>query len=235
MVVLDKSKYEIKETVFKKCPVCKKGKVDKLKSKGFLRSSINIICDKCGAKFTEEDEYQEEKTYKLDLSKSNQENKYNKEALKKSEWERGISDLDFCIKNNSLPNLTIIDLNIILKKGEKAHWYSSAELMEERMVRHSYGGRVRVMKGVYVGSRRAESHGEMKKIDAGSLLLTNKRLVFKGGMKSFEHKLNKVISVEEYEDSMGISVSNRQKSQYFVLNEPRKWSVFTRIAIEKIN
>jgi tetratricopeptide (TPR) repeat protein len=222
------------EIVFKKCPVCKKDKVKRVDPSGFLSfaKSSKIVCDKCNAKFTEQGEYQEEETYKLDLSESEQESKYDGETLKKSEWERGTSDLDLCVKSNSLPAADVIGLNIILQKGETAHWYSPAKLMEERAVRHTYGGAVRVMKGVYVGGRRGESHGEMREIDSGNLLLTNKRLIFKGGMRSFEHKLDKVVSVEEYNDSMGIGVSNRQKSQYFVVDEPHKWAVFTRMAVD---
>ncbi len=234
---MDKSKYEVEEVVFKKCPICKKGKVEKLKPKGFLSfaKSTKIICDNCSAKFTEQGEYQKEPTYKLDLSESNQENKYEGETLKKSEWERGISDLDLCIEKGFPPTANVIGLNIILQKGEKAHWYSPARLMEERAVRHTYGGAVRIMQGVYVGGRRGESHGEMRVIDAGSLLLTNKRLIFKGGMRSFEHKLNKIISVEEYKNAIGIGVSNRQKAQYFIVDEPHKWAVFTKLAVENLH
>jgi len=234
---MDKSKYEVEKIVFKKCPICKKGKIEKLKPKGFLSfaKSIIIICDSCNAKLTEQGNYQEEETYRLDLSESHQKNQYDSKTLKKSEWERGISDLDLCIKNNSPPTADVVGLNIILQQGEKAHWYSATRLMEERAVRHTYGGAVRVMKGVYVGGRRGESHGEMREIDAGSLLLTNKRLIFKGGMRSFEHKLNKIVSVEEYKDSMGIGVSNRQKAQYFIVDEPHKWAVFTKIAVENLH
>ena len=105
--------------------------------------------------------------------------------------------------------------------------------MEERAVRHTYGGAVRVTKGVYVGGKRGESHGEMREIDVGGLLLTNKRLVFKGTMRNYAHKLDKVISVEEYKDAISIGVSNRKKAQFFLVDEPHKWTVFTRIAIGK--
>ena len=234
---MDKLKYEVEEVVFSKCPICKKGKVEKLNPKGFFgfAKSTKIICDKCSAQFSEKGEYQEEPTYSLDLSESEQKSNYDGETLKKSEWERGISDLDLCVKNNTPPVANVVGLNIILQQGEKAHWYSSTRLMEERAIRHTYGGAVRVMKGVYVGGRRGESHGEMRQIDAGNLLLTNKRLIFKGGMRSFEHKLDKVVSVEEYKDSIGIGVSNRQKAQYFIVNEPHKWAVFTRMAVENLH
>ena len=66
---MDSRKYEIEEVVFHKCPICKKGKIEKLKPKGFFSfaKSTKIICDKCSAQFSEEGEYQEEPTYRLDL------------------------------------------------------------------------------------------------------------------------------------------------------------------------
>ena len=222
------------EILFKKCPICKKGEVQKIKPSGFFSSlkKEKIICNKCNAKFIEEGEYQEEETYSLDLSESNQKNKYEGETLKKSEWERGISELDLCVKTNSLPKANVIGLNTILKQGEQTHWYSSTKLMEERSVRHTYGGAVRVMKGVYVGGRRGESHGELRIIDSGSLLLTSQRLIFNGNLRSTEYALNKIISVKEYKDSIEIGVSNRQKVQIFVVDEPHKWSTFVKIAIQ---
>ena len=42
--------------------ITKKGKIEKLKPKGFFSfaKSTKIICDKCSAQFSEEGEYQEE-------------------------------------------------------------------------------------------------------------------------------------------------------------------------------
>src|SRR3989338_382639 len=103
---MDKTKYEIAEVIFNKCPVCKKSSVEKLQPKGFFSfaRSIIISCDKCSALFIEDGEYQHEKRYKLDLSESNEKNNYDGQSLKVSEWKRGTSDLDHCIKTNTLPN-----------------------------------------------------------------------------------------------------------------------------------
>ena len=231
---MDKSKYEVEEVVFSKCPICKKGKVEKLMPKGFFSfaKSTKIICNDCSAQFSDEGEYQEESVYKLDLSESKEKNKYDGEALKKSEWERGISDLDLCVKTNSLPKANVVGLKIILKPGEQSHWYSSSRLMEERAIRRSHGGAVRIMKGVYVGGSQSESHGELRAIDNGSLLLTNQRLIFNGGFKNIEYQLSKIVSIEEYKDAVEIGSSNRQKVQLYVVEEPHKWAIFVRIAVQ---
>jgi len=232
--IMAEASYKVEEVIFEKCPICGTGKVQKLKSTGFLSfaKSDKIICAKCNAKFIEKGEREGERVFKLDISESNQENQYDGEALKVSEWERGISDLDFCIQTNTLPKADGMGLKIILKPGEEAHWHSPTQLMEERAIRHTYGGAVRVMKGVYIGGRKGESHGELRTIDTGSLLLTNKRLIFNGGFRNSEYKLDKVVSVEEYKDAIEIGASNRKKVQIFVVDEPHKWATYIRIAVQ---
>ena len=223
---------EEKEVIFKKCPVCKKGEVAKITSKSFfgLLSSNSILCSNCKAKFSLQAEKEEEKVFKLDLSESEMKNAYEGQSLKVSEWEKGTSDLDVCIQNKKLPNLKVVGLKTILSDDEKTHWYSGARAMEERMVRDvqfsSVGGH-----GFRVGQSRGVSHGELKSIDSGSLLLTNKRLIFNGDLKHFEYPLNKITSVEEWKDAVEIASGNRQKCQVYVLDEPHKWAVYIKIAI----
>lgn len=220
--------------IFEKCPVCKSGKVQELKPTGMLSfaKSSKIICNRCNARFKEGQAYQNERVFRLDLSNSDQKNKYDGDSLKLSEWKRGISDLDFCIQTNTLPQAQVVGLKIILNRDEQAHCYSGARLMEERAVRQSTGGAIRVTKGLYVGRSKSESHGELRIIDSGSLLLTNKRLIFNGDMRNIEYRLDKIISVEEYKDAIEIGSSNRQKVQLFVVAEPHKWAVYITLAVQ---
>lgn len=222
--------------IFDKCPVCERGEVGLIDDTSkflFIKwVGQKMKCNFCNAIFKEDDEKEGEKTYQLDLSKSKEKNRYEGEILKLSEWKRGLSDLDFSIKSNQLPNLKVDNLKIILERGEKSHCYSDAEMMEERAVRVSHGGGVRVMSGVYLGSSTSESHGELKKVDNGNLLLTNKKVMFNGNFKHLEYKLEKITSLEEHEDSFEIGVSNRQKLQTFVVDEPKKWVTYIKIAIK---
>ncbi len=61
-----------------------------------------------------------------------------------------------------------------------------------------------------------ESHMERRHIDTGNLFVTNKRAAFVGSSKSIDFTLNKVFSVEPFSDSIGVSRSNKQKTEYFV-------------------
>ncbi len=226
--------YEIEEVVFKKCPICKKGEVQNFKPTGFFdfMQSNKIICNKCNAKFNECEKKEIERVFSLDLSESKQKSRYEGQALRVSEWNRGISDLDFCIQHNTLPKAKVVGLSIILQSGEQTHWYSASRLMQERAIRHTYGGAMRVMRGVYIGGARGESHGELRVVDGGSLLLTNKRLIFNGRFRNIEYNLNKIVSIEEYKDAVEIGASNKQKVQIFLVEEPRKWATYIRIAVQ---
>ena len=232
---MTKSDYEVQEVIFDKCPICNRGKVESVKQSSFLGliKTDKILCNNCKANFDEGENREEERVFKLDLSNSNQKSKYNGQALKVSEWKRGLSDLDYNIENNLLPKLKVVGLKIILQDNEQTHWYSGSRLMEERMVRNvqSYGIRGR---GFYSGQSRGESHGELKTIDNGSLLLTNQRLIFNGNFKNIDYKLNKIISVEEFQDAVEIGVSNKQKLQTYVVDEPHKWAVYIRMAIKRL-
>jgi len=162
---MDLSKYEVQGTVFEMCPICKNGKVNNYKKTGFLKitKSNLMVCEKCYANFIDSGLKEGEASFKLDLSESNKEHKYNNQILKKSEWIRGISDLDVTIQENRLPNYQVVGLPIILQQGEDSHYYTPANMYEERAVRQRYGGSVRVMKGVWIRSGQAESHGELRR------------------------------------------------------------------------
>jgi len=221
------------EMLFTSCPICKRGAVQKIKKSGKLSTTTEIFCNNCNAKFIEKDiKKYPERCFQLDLSKSDYTSPYDKEVLRESEWKRGISDIDYCIKTNALPVANIVGLNIILEPNEVTHWYDNAKLMEERSVRDTYGGAVRVMKGVYVGGHRGQSHGELKTIDVGSILLTNKRLVFNGRLKNIIYDLNKIISVEQYKDAVEIGSSTKKKVQVYVVDDPKKLAAYLRIAIQ---
>lgn len=115
--------------------------------------------------------------------------------------------------------------SIILKKNEVCYaTVNGAQFWEDRAVRKiggGYGGfGFRVAKGVtfHVGKFGAtgESHMERRHIDTGNLSVTNKRVVFVGKHKNIDFTLDKVLSVEPCSDGIGISRSNKQKTEYFV-------------------
>jgi hypothetical protein len=114
---------------------------------------------------------------------------------------------------------------IILKKKEVAYLVlGNISFHEPRAVRKTYGGyagpTIRVTKGVSfrVGSvaARSESHEELRKIDQGTLVLTNKRLIFTGSKRTINIDLRKIIAIEAYKDGVASQRENKQKTEYFI-------------------
>jgi hypothetical protein len=123
------------------------------------------------------------------------------------------------INLNPVPNPPII-----LKKGEEACVvFSGITLMEPRAVRQTRGGyagpTIRVAKGVSfrMGSvaARSESHEKLRNIDQGTLVLTNKRLIFIGAKRTTNIDLKKIIAIEAYKDGIASQRENKQKTEYF--------------------
>ncbi len=113
---------------------------------------------------------------------------------------------------------------IIPKKNEETSLVMlNVSFLEARSVRQTIGGyggpTFRVAKGVSFRlggvSARSVSHDEIKKIDQGTLVLTNKRLVFLGDKKTVNIDLRKIIAIEPFKDGIGSQRENKQKTEYF--------------------
>ncbi|MDD5615737.1 MAG: hypothetical protein PHH85_05995 [Candidatus Methanoperedens sp.] len=214
-----------------KCPVCGSSTDYIEKKKLLFGKSKKYICQRIEC-LTELNI----KEHGLELKRSKQINneiwnKYKFQTLTFREWNRiaegGISDkeqeekdrilvLDK-IKNGEVNLRFINEVPIILKKNEVPYiMIPSVEFHEDRMVRHAVGGAVRVMKGVYLGGTRSESHPERRHIDTGSLILTNKRLVFSGSRKGIDVDLRKIISIDPYKDGIAVNRSNKKNTEWFI-------------------
>jgi len=126
------------------------------------------------------------------------------------------------IKENGLLS---IKSSIILKAGEYAFYEAPSALYETRAVRYSTGGGVgfRVAKGVYVGGggARSLSEQEWNQVDAGTLTVTNKRLVFNGAKADRVVPLTKIVSANAVSLSqVEVSAEGRQKSMMFDAANP---------------
>jgi len=122
-----------------------------------------------------------------------------------------------------------IPATIALKSGEEAYLEENVALYETRAARVSdrtYLG-TRVGKRVYVGgsSGTSRSVDELRKIDTGSLFLTNKRIIFNGEFNTRTIDIEKIVSIELYGyDGINIAIENKDKSQiYFNLKNQRLW------------
>lgn len=103
--------------------------------------------------------------------------------------------------------------NIILKKGEVAHFSYFADLIEERAVRGrgryqggSTGVSFRVSKGVSfrVGQSRGTYHSDREPVavSSGKLIVTNKRIIFDGDKKGFNITIGQLLSYEVFDNSI---------------------------------
>ena len=113
---------------------------------------------------------------------------------------------------------------VILKKNENISLVLyNINLQEPRAVRQThaaYGGpTIRVAKGVSFrlggASARSESHEEIRVIDQGSLILTNKRLIFIGSKRTTNIDLRKIMAIKAYKDGIESQRENKQKTEYF--------------------
>lgn len=135
---------------------------------------------------------------------------------------------DYFSRVNQEKKLPTINTHILLKSGESAYLQDSVKLFETRKVTKSDrgGGAIRVMKGVYIGGSKStsRSHDELREIDSGQLILTNKRLIFDGSLNTREIKLDKIISVSEYIDGIEIAIEGKAKSQIYIgMSNPYLW------------
>ena len=115
--------------------------------------------------------------------------------------------------------------SVVLKKGEFSILsLDNIMLKEPRSVRVTHGGyagpRIRVAKGVSFGlgtfGAKSESHEEIRVIDQGNLLLTNKRLIFSGGKRSTNIQITKILSIDPFDDGIAVRRERKQKTEYFV-------------------
>lgn len=109
--------------------------------------------------------------------------------------------------------------NLNLQRGERAFYFGPSALHETRAVREyvSASSGFKVAKGVYVGGTkgRSVSTQEWNRIAAGTLTITDKRIVFTGDGESRTVPLSKLMSLGASVDGVEIAVEGRQKSMRF--------------------
>ena len=69
----------------------------------------------------------------------------------------------------------------------------------------------------------SESHEELRHIDWGVLTVTNARIIFTGDKRSIEIPLDKIITVQDYDNELAIQSRNNKKIMHFSnINPPRR-------------
>ncbi len=117
------------------------------------------------------------------------------------------------LEKGNLPS--IYNSPIVVQKDEIVHWQVTATLLIPKTVTTGYVGgsrgvSVRVMKGVSyrVGSSRSTPIRESVTIrNPGTLIVTNKRIVFTGSGKSFSIGYKQLLSFVPYNNGIGLQKS----------------------------
>lgn len=220
------------------CPVCRKSSLEPYTGKKLmgLLTERGYRCSECGAVF-------EEKGERYSLKGVGDEDNdtwrtYARQALTGEEWTRiahgGMSDAlqrEHDIKMwladaaAGRVNLREPESPVILRKNERAVLVlEGVSFWEPRAVRRTtgaYGGpTVRVSKNVSLRlggvQARSESQEELKEIDRGVLVLTNRRMIFAGSKRTINIDLRKILSIDAYRDGIASRRENKQKTEYFL-------------------
>jgi len=166
-------------------------------------------------------------------------NEEEEEAIKALCNQLGIPAEEISLTQRSLARLRLLtqleegvlpetQADILLQKKEIAHYTTFCELFEERVKREYVGGHsgfsIRIAKGIYwrVGGFKGYpvEKSVLTKIDQGKLVVTNKRIVFSGGRKSFSVPYSKLIDIELFKDAVKLNREGKSAREYFGVSDP---------------
>ena len=120
--------------------------------------------------------------------------------------------------------LAVVPVSAMLKRGEEGHYEIQAKLFEPRATRHYVGSSksVRIMKGISIrtSSGRSVSTQHWQQIDAGNLVVTNRRLLFDGSGEHRSIDIGKIDGIDAFGDGIRVTVSTRKKPFAFVVPQP---------------
>lgn len=120
------------------------------------------------------------------------------------------------IQKGNLPTFPVT--NLVTQKNERVYWVEPAILMEDKVIRRRYEGgsqgvSFRVMKGVSyrVGGHRGHIVSEtgLVPVSDGELLITSKRIIFRGDGKAFAIKLDKLLDIQIFTNGLHLTESNK--------------------------
>jgi len=146
------------------------------------------------------------------------------------------------IQLGNIPEIPLT--NFIKQKGEIARWVELASLLEEKVIRRRYEGgsrgmSFRIMKGVSyrVGGHRGHITSEtgIVEVGRGDIVLTNKRIVFRGDRKSFATKLNNILDVRVYTNGAYLSENNKSKPRLIKFQDEKNRDIVGAILTHSIN
>lgn len=227
-----------------KCPICKTGIIiTSTKKVFFLFDSQRYTCNKCSSEW-------KRKAQSFKLITSNNETRFIKKSYSLKDWQN-IAKKDLTIREEELANLASGKIELItppnefvLEKNEKCYLFENSSLNEPRSIRYyqsgSRGIEIPLGKGlpkIYFGGSKGKSFSEqeLKTIDKGMLILTNKKIIFKGNFKTYTTQLQKIVGVDAYKNAFRISKNNKQKPETYYVSDGEIWANTISGAIKNLN
>jgi len=182
------------------------------------------------------DEEQELKSIQKYLGLADDEIQHNKRELARL---RLLNE----IQQGNMPTIPPVT-NLVTQKSEKVYWVEPATLAEEKIVRRTYQGgsqgvSFRIMKGVSfrVGGHRGHLAGEtgIVAVSNGELIITNKRVVFRGDKKSFAGKLNNILDIQLFRNGFQFSENNKSKPRMIMFKQEGNHDIIGAVLSYAIN
>lgn len=140
-------------------------------------------------------------------------------------------ELEEFIQNGG--HLEPLTVDIFLGANEQAYYNENHVVLGQAKNVHKRDGAgvgFRVFRGVGVGSYHSEgrTYNELRGCDKGSLILTNRNLIFRGIAEQRIISLNNILYVEEFIDAIQISQRNKKSMDYFFVRNPCLWGYLIR-------
>lgn len=178
------------------------------------------------------------------------------EELARIQKNLGISDIEIAQNKKELARLRLLNEiqlgnvpevsvpNLITEKDEKVYWAEPAQLIEEKVIKRRYEGgsqgvSLRIAKGVSyrVGGSRGHLVSEtgLVPVGTGELVITNKRVVFRGDGKTFSIKLNKLLDVQVLSNGVYFSEVNKAKQKMVKYTQPGNQDIIGAVLSHAIN
>lgn len=146
------------------------------------------------------------------------------------------------IQQGNMPAVTVT--NLVTQKGEKIYWVEPVIMAEEKVIRRRYQGgssgvSFRIMKGVSyrVGSSRGHLTSEtgVVAVSEGEMILTSKRVVFRGDKKSFATKLENILDIHLFTNGFQFSENNKSKPRILKFKEEGNHDIIGAVLSYAIN
>lgn len=123
--------------------------------------------------------------------------------------------------------------NVVLQKAELAYWSEPASILEDRVVARRYEGgshgfSFRITKGItyHVSSQRGHlvKDTAVIAVSSGELIVTNRRVIFRGNAKSFNIRLDKLLEFHFYSNGIRLT-DDKGKPRIVIFDSDRNTEV----------